>query len=160
MIEFCCTYVVNQSYFSHVVRWVQEKENELKIFYDLVVRFRDDTYAFGPWIIDSTYLNYVTSLDFGSFRGINDHNIVIDRIWLDDLFRGLIEDYYFNHTKNEPRWDNAEQRIFQVCTLTHTHTSTCIYIYIHTHIYICIYTYKHTHTHIHIHIQTHTHTHR
>ena len=124
MIECCCTYVVNQSYLSHVLRWVQEKENELKIFYDLVVRFRDDTYAFGPWIIDSTYLNYVTSLDFGSFRGINDHNIVIDRIWLDDLFRGLIEDYYFNHTKNEPRWDNAEQRIFQVCTLTHTHMHT------------------------------------
>ena len=108
--------------FSYVVRWVQEKENELKVFYDLVVRFRDDTYALGPWILDSTYLNYVTSLDFGSFRGINDHNIVIDRKWLDDLFRGLTEDYYFNHTKNEPRWDNAERRIFQVCTHTHTHT--------------------------------------
>ena len=108
------------------------------MFYDLVVRFRDDTYAFGTWTLDSTYLNYVTSLDFGSFRGINDHNIVIDRKWVDSLYRGLIEDYYFNHTKNEPSWNNAEHRIFQVRLEVRAHVHICIHTYIHTYIHMYI----------------------
>ena len=79
------------------------------------MRLRDDSYAFGPWILDSKkYKNTLTSLDYGSYRGINDHNFVVDRKWLDDLFRGLTEDYYFNHSKIEIPWMNAEHRILQV----------------------------------------------
>ena len=37
------------------------------------------------------YRNAITSLDLGSFGGINDHNFVIDRKWLDYLYRGLAE---------------------------------------------------------------------
>lgn len=46
----------------------------------------------------------LTSARTGSFRGVNDHNFVIDRKWADILFRGFIEDYYFNKTLASIPW--------------------------------------------------------
>lgn len=36
------------------VKWMQGAEQEQGYFYDLVVRLRDDTFAFADWIFDST----------------------------------------------------------------------------------------------------------
>ena len=95
-------------------KWVQEIELQQGIFYDIIVRLRDDSFALGPWTFNSeTYLNSLISLDLGNSRGINDHNFAIDRKWSDDFFRGLSEDYYFNHTKIE-KWLNPEQHLLQV----------------------------------------------
>lgn len=47
----------------------------------------------------------------GSFRGINDHNLVLDRQYADILYRGLVEDYYLNDTLQDVFWGNAERRI-------------------------------------------------
>jgi hypothetical protein len=49
---------------------VMATELEYRLFYDLVVRLRDDTYAFGQWLIDySAYGHSLTSIRTGSFRG-------------------------------------------------------------------------------------------
>lgn len=96
------------------VKWVQEMELELGMFYDIVVRLREDSFALAPWIFTpQKYLGVLTSLDLGSSKGVNDHNFAIDRKWADDYFRGLVEDYYFNHTKIA-KWNNPEQHLLQV----------------------------------------------
>ena len=93
------------------VRWVMETEFSQGWHYDVVVRLRDDTFALGPWVLDKSYLHALTSSSSGSFRGINDHNFVIDRRYADTLFRGLTEDYYFNSTLEKVMWGNPENRI-------------------------------------------------
>ena len=57
-----------------------------------------------------------TSADIGSYRGINDHNLILDRKWADILFRGLIEDYYFNQSNKQVMWNNTESRIYQMAS--------------------------------------------
>ena len=96
------------------VKWVQRTEQEQKWFFDLVVRLRDDTLALGPWILDSSYLGFLTSAKSGNFRGINDHNFVVDREWADKLLRGLVEDYYFNSSLENVMWGSAEMRVRQM----------------------------------------------
>lgn len=97
-------------------KWVQKLEYEQGFFYDVVVRLREDTYAFGPWIIDDRYRGKLTSAGTAAFRGINDHNFVVGRLYADDLFRGLTEDYYLNKTLSQEMWDNPEGRIYQMAT--------------------------------------------
>ena len=99
------------------VKWMQSTEQELGYFYDLVVRLRDDTLAFSPWLFNGDEMkNSLTSQNLGSYRGINDHNLVVDRKYADVLFRGLTEDYYFNKTNRMVLWGNPEHRIYQVAT--------------------------------------------
>ena len=99
------------------VKWMQTSERAHGQFYDLVVRLRDDTLAYGEWIFKYGEMKgALTSADIGSYRGINDHNLVLDRKWADTLFRGLIEDYYFNGTNRNVMWNNTESRIYQVAT--------------------------------------------
>ena len=94
------------------VKWTMQREYEERKFYDIVVRLRDDTLAFGKWkFFQERYLGALTSARVGSFRGVNDHNFVIDRRWGDTLFRGLTEDYYFNATFEKVMWGNPEHRI-------------------------------------------------
>ena len=108
-------------------KWVQEKEYENNIFYDIIVRLRDDSFALGPWTFNSRInFNSLTSLDLGSWRGINDHNFAIDRKFIDDFFRGLVEDYYLNHTKIEI-WNNPEQHLLQVAEKYHISVKTQIF---------------------------------
>lgn len=93
------------------VRWVMDTEQQQGWHYDLVVRLRDDTYALDKWMLDKSYMNSLTSSSSGSFKGINDHNFVVDRKWADVLFRGFTEDYYFNSTLEKVMWGNPENRI-------------------------------------------------
>ena len=99
------------------VKWIQEKEQENRYFYDIIVRLREDTLAFGPWIFDTNTLKgALTSADLGSYRGINDHNLVLDRKYADVLFRGMVEDYYFLKSNNNMIWNNTEHRIYMLAT--------------------------------------------
>ena len=97
-------------------KWVQHTELQQKWFYTNVVRLRDDTYAFAPWLLSPTekYLGGFVSAGFGSNFGINDRNFVVDRKFADSLFRGVTEDYYFNETLDLFSWNNPERRIYKV----------------------------------------------
>jgi hypothetical protein len=99
------------------VRWIQKTELEQRWFYDVVIRFRDDSYAFGPWLLnEEMYKGGFVSTIFGVHFGVNDHNFAIDRYWADQLFRGVTEDYYFNETLDIYSWGNPERRIYKVAT--------------------------------------------
>ena len=102
------------------VKWVMQAEFESRQFYDVIVRLRDDTLAFGKWkFYRERYLGALTSARVGSFRGVNDHNFVVDRTWGDSLFRGFTEDYYFNATFEKVMWGNPEHRIAQLADALH-----------------------------------------
>lgn len=99
------------------VRWIQKTELEQRWFYDVIIRFRDDSYAFGPWLLnEEMYKGGFVSTIFGVHFGVNDHNFAIDRYWADQLFRGVTEDYYFNETLDIYSWGNPERRIYKVAT--------------------------------------------
>lgn len=97
-------------------KWVQAVELQQKWFYTTVVRVRDDTYAFAPWVLapPSKFVNGFVSAGFGSNFGINDRNFAVDRRFADPLFRGVTEDYYFNETLDLYSWGNPERRIYKV----------------------------------------------
>ena len=97
------------------VKWTQEQEQEQGYFYDVVVRLREDSLVFDTWnIVKSLVKGTLTSGYIGANRGINDHNMVLDRRWTDVLFRGIIEDYYFKGSNRYQMWNNSESRIAQV----------------------------------------------
>ena len=97
-------------------KWVQAVEYHQKWFYTTVVRLRDDTYAFAPWLLTppEKYKNGFVSAGFGSNFGVNDRNFAVDRKFADSLFRGITEDYYFNETLDLYSWGNPERRIYKV----------------------------------------------
>jgi hypothetical protein len=95
-------------------KWVQRIEYEQQFFYDVLVRLREDTYAFGPWRFTAKYRNMLTSSGAAAYRGINDHNFAVGRLYADDLFRGITEDYYMNKTLSMEHWGNPEHRIYQI----------------------------------------------
>jgi hypothetical protein len=110
------------------VRYMQQIEFYQQWHYDIVVRLRDDSYALGPWIIDQDYIGKISSLKTGSFRGINDHNLAVDRKYADILLRGLTEDYYFNSSLESEFWGNAEHRISMMVdayNIPHRVTTIC-----------------------------------
>lgn len=99
------------------VKWIQQVEHSQKWFFDIVVRIRDDSYIFGPWLFSrEKYKNSLVSADFNQNFGINDHNFAVDRYWADSLLRGVTEDYYFNETLDGFKWVNPERRIYKVAT--------------------------------------------
>lgn len=59
-----------------------------------------------------TLQDALTSAYIGAYRGVNDHNLVLDRKYVDVLFRGIIEDYYFKESNRHQMWNNTESRIF------------------------------------------------
>jgi hypothetical protein len=78
------------------VRHIQETEVYLGRFYNLVVRIREDSFFYGSWLLDSTYLKSYSSLSVNSWHGVNDHDFAIDRRYVDRVIRGLIEDYFID----------------------------------------------------------------
>ena len=54
-------------------------------------------------VIDS-YMNLWNT----GYGGINDHTLIVDREYADSLFRGLIEDYYFDIASHGEFWCNPE----------------------------------------------------
>ena len=96
-------------------RWMQTTEHHQGWFYDLVVRLRDDSYVFGPWLLTSEkYKGAFVTAQIASNFGVNDHNFVVDREWADTVFRGITEDYYFNESLDNTHWINPEHRIYEV----------------------------------------------
>jgi hypothetical protein len=97
------------------VKWMYEHEYRYRIFFDLVVRLRDDTYAIDHWYLypDIYRSVYTTSKYGGGEDGLNDHNYVIDRAH-SRVFESFSEDYYFNKTLHNHFWGNPEHRIAQI----------------------------------------------
>ena len=96
-------------------RWMQTTEHHQGWFYDLVVRLRDDSYVFGPWLLTSEkYKGAFVTAQIAANFGVNDHNFVVDREWADTVFRGITEDYYFNESLDNTHWINPEHRIYEV----------------------------------------------
>ena len=93
---------VNMRMFAFIrdsIRSMQEVELEKQKFYDLIVRIRDDSYFYGVWTFDRSYLNYFSSLKINSWFGVNDHDFALDRKYADRYLRGLIEDYFIDFRK-------------------------------------------------------------
>jgi hypothetical protein len=80
-------------------RWVQEEEVRGNKFYDNIVRLRDDTYAFGPWVMNDIELYKRTLVTAGAHQwlGINDHDFSVARPYADLYLRGPVEDYYLRY---------------------------------------------------------------
>lgn len=93
-------------------KWIQEKEYIQKLFYDLIVRLRDDTLALGNMTLDHRYMNIATFAKSGSADGFNDHNYVMDRKYI-EIYRSFSEDYYLNKTLNRMFWGNPEHHLLQ-----------------------------------------------
>ena len=81
------------------MRQVQEAEFQMGRFYSLVVRIRDDSYFYGPWLFTTEYQDRFTSLIVNSFLGVNDHDFCISRSMADRFLRGLSEDYYLTFNR-------------------------------------------------------------
>ena len=97
------------------LRLVQAYEVKEDMFFDIVVRLRDDSFALQPWLIDPViYRHRLVSLNLNTNFGINDHNFAIDGYWSDAVMRGVTEDYYFNSTLDIFSWVNPERRIYKV----------------------------------------------
>ena len=83
------------------VKWTQQVEQEQGFFYDLVVKLREDTLAFDNWIFFKGQLQGVlTSAYIGAYRGVNDHNLVLDRkyagiLTMDDMLTVISIYFYF-----------------------------------------------------------------
>jgi hypothetical protein len=81
-------------------------------FYDFVIRLREDSYIFSPWILDiSLYKNSIADIKAGGQGGLNDHTLIVARRWADQMFRGPIEDYYLH--SNGSAFGNTERLLFQ-----------------------------------------------
>lgn len=62
------------------VRMMQAFEVQKNVFFDIVVRLRDDSFALQPWLIDPLiYRKRLVSLDLNRNFGINDHNFAIGK---------------------------------------------------------------------------------
>lgn len=97
------------------VRWIQDIEITKRKHYDFVMRLREDTYVFDQfYFYPFGYLNKLISLDMNGWGGINDHNLIIDRLHVDRMFRGFAEDYYFQEgdfSSHGDFWGTPEQLI-------------------------------------------------
>lgn len=52
------------------------------MFYDVIIRLRDDSYVLRPWLIDPLiYRGSLVSTKLGASFGLNDHDFAIDRLF-------------------------------------------------------------------------------
>jgi hypothetical protein len=68
-----------------------------------------------PWIFDPVkYNGHLSTLDAGSWNGLNDHHLVVDRKWVDAMFRSPTEDYYLHTKKTGLYWKNSESLLLRL----------------------------------------------
>lgn len=104
-----------QSGLRECVKWMEEIEVTQRQHYDFVMRLREDTYVFSKFYLSPKgYANKLSSLGMNGYGGINDHNLIVDRIHADKMFRGMTEDYYFQtgeHSSHGYFWGTPENLI-------------------------------------------------
>ena len=103
-----------QSGLRECMRWIDEVEVEKRIFFDYVIRLREDSFIFRPFYLKPyIYERFpLSSLGVNGMGGINDHTLIVARKFADSLLRGLSEDYYFNLKKSRGSyWLNPETLI-------------------------------------------------
>jgi hypothetical protein len=104
------THMIWQSGLRECMRWVSSMELKKKRFFDFVMRLREDALIIRNMLISSKWFrNKIVSLETGSNGGINDHAIIVDRFYADNIFRGLTEGYYLNHVAHGDYWGNPER---------------------------------------------------
>ena len=97
------------------MRFVSSYEVQTRAFYDYVVRLRDDSYVFAPWVFKpALYIGGVSDIKPGSWGGLNDHTLVVDRLYADVMLRGPAEDYYLNNTETGMRFKSTEGLLMRV----------------------------------------------
>ena len=103
------------------VKWVMDIEFDRGFFYDFVMKLREDSYVMSPVVLNFDEWKYkIVSLELNNWRGLNDHDIIINRKYADNVFRGLAEDYYFQEGKRSSHqnvslwWTNPEALLSRV----------------------------------------------
>ena len=77
---------------------VERHELKTRQFYDYVMRLRDDTYALDAWHLDAvSFRGSISAVEPGGWGGLNDHNFVFARDFMQAFFRAPTEDYYMAH---------------------------------------------------------------
>lgn len=77
-----------------------DREVRDRRFYDFVIRLRDDSLVYAPWVLrPDVYAHNLMDVGVGydgvgGFGGVNDHTMVVDRLHADHMFRSPLEDYY------------------------------------------------------------------
>ena len=94
------------------MKWVQAIELDEHMFFDHVMRVREDTYIFAKFILyTSSFQDSIVSLAANDYEGMNDHDFIVDRKFADVMFRGVAEDYYFQEGLNSSHgehWGSPE----------------------------------------------------
>lgn len=94
-------------------RMAMKQEVRERKFYDFFIVLRDDSYVVAEWKFNFIkYENYFSVLEYGSGKnlGLNDHNFIIGRLWVDEMLRGIVEDYYLNRNLTQISWFDPEFR--------------------------------------------------
>jgi len=84
------------------LKHVQQRELRQGVFYDAVVRLRDDAIVFAPWRL--WRLPGLLTVQAASMGGVNDHAFVVERRSADALLRSPIEDYYLDSRVTGSHW--------------------------------------------------------
>lgn len=116
------------------VKWMQATEVENRKHFDFVMRLREDTYVISKfYMFIRGYRNRIITLKEDNFGGLNDHDIIIDRKYADTMFRGLVEDYYFQEARNSShgvQWGNPEsllKRMANYYSIDSAEKSICLF---------------------------------
>lgn len=116
------------------MKWVQAIEVDEQMFFDYVMRVREDTYIFAKFILyTSSFQDSIVSLSGNDYAGMNDHDFIVDRKFADVIFRGIVEDYYFQEGLNSSHgehWGAPELLLYRMAMFYNAHVkkkSVCIF---------------------------------
>ena len=97
------------------MRSVAAHEVQTRAFFDYVIRLRDDSYVFAKWSFQpALYAGAISDIKPGSWGGLNDHTLVVDRLYADVMLRGPVEDYYLNNTETGTHFKSTEGLLMTV----------------------------------------------
>ena len=99
------------------MRSVSAHEVQTRTFFDYVIRLRDDSYVFDKWaFLPDLYSGGISDIQPGSWGGLNDHTLVVDRLYADVMLRGPVEDYYLNNTETGTLFKSTEGLLLTIAT--------------------------------------------
>jgi len=97
------------------MKLVAAAELRQRVFFDFVVRLRDDAFLFAEWrLAPELYADAVADIAEGSWGGLNDHAFVVDRAHAEAMLRGPLEDYFLHTAVTGTHWGINEQLLGRV----------------------------------------------
>ncbi|GBG34055.1 Hypothetical Protein FCC1311_102782 [Hondaea fermentalgiana] len=89
--------------FRKAMMFIEDMELQRGKYFDVVFRMRDDTFAFGPFLIPPDFDRDsfgTTQCGLSSYpNGYSDHNFILGRNIASKVLRGFAEDFYFRITE-------------------------------------------------------------